>query len=235
MTWDAKAPMGNESAKIKWEIVPYTRGLGIDIGCGPRKLFPHWIGVDSFKDSELFGVQYSSDVLKADASDLAVFASKSMDFVFSSHLLEHVEPEDVVKTLKEWWRLLKEGGYMTMYLPDEDEYPKMGEPEANPDHKWNVNRDKVIEYMRAIKGWDLIDYQKRNQKDEYSLYFVFKKVGEGQHFSYQNKKERPPKTAAVVRYGAYGDLLQCSTVLAGLKKQGYHVTLFCSPPGSDIM
>ena len=47
MTWDIKTSEGNEAEKIKWELVPYTRGLGLDIGCGPCKAFPHFIGVDN--------------------------------------------------------------------------------------------------------------------------------------------------------------------------------------------
>jgi ADP-heptose:LPS heptosyltransferase len=38
----------------------------------------------------------------------------------------------------------------------------------------------------------------------------------------------------VVRYGAIGDLLQASSVFSGLKAQGYHVTLYTSPP-QDIV
>ena len=52
-------------------------------------------------------------------------------------------------------------------------------------------------------------------------------------FSYKNAK--PAKTACVVRYGAFGDLMQASSVWAALKRQGYHVTLFTSPPGSDVI
>jgi ADP-heptose:LPS heptosyltransferase len=87
--------------------------------------------------------------------------------------------------------------------------------------------------MRSIQGWDLVDFQKRNEGREYSLYFVFKKVKQGQYFSFS--KPKPTKTAAIVRYGAFGDILQTSSVVAGLKKQGYHVTVYCSPPGSDVI
>ena len=233
MTWDIKGKQGNEAFKIRWEIVQYTRGRCLDIGCGPGKTYPHWVGVDNCADETLFGMKCNPDIRIEDAGDLSVFQARSMDNVFSSHLLEHIEPERVSAVLKEWWRVLKEGGHLTLYLPDEDEYPKVGENGANPDHKWNVNRDRVIEYMRAIKGWDLIDFQKRNADDEYSLLFVFKKIGDGHHFSHQ--KPKPPKTVGVVRYGAFGDLLQTSSVLAGLKKQGYHVTLYCSPPGCDVL
>lgn len=233
MTWKITDPMGNEARKIAWEVVKYTRGKGLDIGCGPKKTFPHWIGLDNCKDTQLFGIQMEPDIRIEDCADLSLFTSKSMDFVFSSHLLEHIEYAKVPAVLKEWWRVLKDGGHLTLYLPDEDEYPKIGEEGANLDHQWNVSKDRVIDAMRLINGWDLIDYQKRNQEQEYSLYFVFKKVGNGQYFSYD--KPKPTKTAAVVRYGAYGDVLQTSSVVKGLKKQGYHVTLFCSPPGSDVL
>jgi ADP-heptose:LPS heptosyltransferase len=52
-------------------------------------------------------------------------------------------------------------------------------------------------------------------------------------FSYKNPK--PAKTACVVRYGAFGDLMQASSVWAALKQQGYHVTLFTSMPGADVI
>ena len=52
-------------------------------------------------------------------------------------------------------------------------------------------------------------------------------------FSYRDPK--PEKTVLVCRFGAFGDLMQASSVFAGLKKQGYHVTLMCSRPGVDVV
>ncbi len=235
MVWRADDPQGNESAKIRWEIVKYTRGRGLDLGCGPVKQFPHWIGVDNRKDSALYHIPITPDVVVDDAAHLDIFATLAMDFCFSSHLLEHIEYEAVPAALKEWMRVIHFRGYLILYLPDEDQYPKIGEKDANPDHKWNVNYDRVIEAMRASgTSWDLIDFQRRSEDNEYSLYFVFQKVGSGQHFSWQ-KKKRPEKTCAVVRYGAIGDLIQVSSVVAGLKKQGYHITLYSSPPGNAVI
>jgi ADP-heptose:LPS heptosyltransferase len=48
---------------------------------------------------------------------------------------------------------------------------------------------------------------------------------------YSWKAPKPEKTAAVIRYGAFGDLLQTASVLPGLMRQGYHVTFFCTPRG----
>ena len=43
------------------------------------------------------------------------------------------------------------------------------------------------------------------------------------------------KSCLVIRYGAIGDMLQCSMVLPELKRQGYHVTMNCHPVGYDIL
>ena len=97
--------------------------------------------------------------------------------VFSSHLLEHIPYENVPKTLSEWMRVLKTGGHLSLYVPDEEEYPKMGTEHANPDHKWDVNYAKVVAAMEKVPyDWDLIDFQRRDQADEYSLFFVFLKL-----------------------------------------------------------
>ena len=175
--WRKLDPYIPEAAKIRWDTVEFTRGLGYDIGCGSEKVWPHAIGIDNRKDTGLFNIQMNPDLTVPDASDLSrLIVSGQADWVFSSHLLEHIEFENVPKALKEWWRLLRSGGYLTLYLPDEDEYPKVGEDGANPDHKWNVNYDKIIEAMKPLGSWDLVEFQKRNQDNEYSLFFVFKKV-----------------------------------------------------------
>ena len=41
--------------------------------------------------------------------------------------------------------------------------------------------------------------------------------------------------AAVIRYGAYGDIAQAMSVVYALKEQGFHVTLFASYPASEII
>ena len=124
MVWKIDAPAGNEAAKIKWEIVPYTRGKGLDLGCGPYKAFPHFRGIDSNVDAQLFGIQATSaDFIIPTCEVLDDFASQSQDFIFSSHLLEHIAKWKA--SLKEWWRVLKPGGHLVLYLPDKGEYPKV--------------------------------------------------------------------------------------------------------------
>lgn len=52
-------------------------------------------------------------------------------------------------------------------------------------------------------------------------------------FSWKNPK--PEKTAAVIRYGAWGDMLQSMSILPGLKREGYDITVFCTPRGVEVI
>ena len=235
MVWDIKAPYKAESRKIVWHVAPYLKGRGLDIGAGDFKVLPHVISVDNMHHAQ-FGFNVRPDILVQSADKLDMFAFESMDFVYSSHLLEHMENPE--KALKEWWYRVKPGGYMILYLPHEDLYPKVGEEGANPDHKHDLNEDKVIRWMYRIGFWDLEVCEKRNQDDEYSFLMVFRKIPRKTRrddYPMSYLKPKPAKTACVVRYGAFGDLMMASSVWAGLKQQGYHVTVFASPPGSDVI
>jgi predicted SAM-dependent methyltransferase/ADP-heptose:LPS heptosyltransferase len=217
--------------------VKWTRGRGLDIGAGLHRTFPHFITVDNNADVQLFGHPMPRpDILVEDGGKLEMVASESMDFVFSSHMLEHVEEDKLVKTLKEWYRVVKPNGYLVLYLPDADEYPKVGEEGANPDHKWNVHYNRVMELANhAFKNFDLMDFQKRNADQEYSLYFVFQKTLEKPKAWYHDRPRTIGKTCGFVRYGAYGDLMQASSVLAALKAEGYTITLYTADPGWEVV
>jgi ADP-heptose:LPS heptosyltransferase/predicted SAM-dependent methyltransferase len=228
MTWDITAPYKAESKKICWEVAPYLRGRGLDVGAGDFKVLPHAISVDNFNHAQ-FGFQMRPDI-RAEADDLSVFGDQSMDFVYSSHTLEHVV--DTAKALREWHRVTKMGGYIVLYLPHKDYYPNIGVNGSNPDHKHDFLPEEVIGMMPA--GWDLIDLQERNGCDEYSFLLVFKRL-QGNKRVRSYLAPAPVKTACVVRYGAFGDLMQSGSVWAGLKAQGYHVTVFSSLPGASVI
>ena len=227
MTWRKEAPQGSESAKVRWEVVPYTRGLVLDIGCGPHKGFSHWIGIDNRNDTRMFGIEMNPDLTVPDATKLPMLASCAYDSVFSSHLLEHVE--DYKAALREWWRLVKPGGYLVLYLPHKSFYPNIGTDGANPDHKHDFLPSDIVEEMREIGGWDLVENQERNEDDEYSFLQVFLKYADAKLHRFSHAKPKPAKTCGIVRFGAWGDVIQASSILPALKEQGYHVTLMTVP------
>ncbi len=233
MTWNAADPQGQEADKVKYELIPYTRGIVLDLGCGPRKAFPHFLGVDSCKDTELFGIPIRPDLKVEDCADLSnTIEDASVDGVFSSHLLEHIV--DYKAALKDWWRCLKVGGYLTLYLPHKDLYPNVGTAGANPDHKHDFVPQDIIDAMADLGGWDLVVNEERNERREYSFLLVFQKCKHDMHLQ-SCQLPKPSKTACVVRFGGFGDVLQAANVLPTLKDQGYHVTVMCTPKGKDVI
>jgi len=120
MVWRIDDPQGAESKKIVWEVAPYLRGRGLDLGAGTFKVLPHVISVDNGDHANVFGHQIRPDLV-CDCAKLDIIASQTMDFVFSSHLLEHIE--DYKSALRDWWRVIKQGGNLVLYLPHKLFYP----------------------------------------------------------------------------------------------------------------
>jgi SAM-dependent methyltransferase len=107
----------------------YFRGEGIDIGGGPD---PLWLYRELFIG---MGEVRVWDLEQGDAQFMAGVADASVDFVHSSHCLEHLV--DPAQGLANWFRILKPGGHLILLVPDEDLYEQGRFPSTwNDDHKW---------------------------------------------------------------------------------------------------
>lgn len=113
----------NESSKnkkhfgeLEWSVL---KGKGIDIGCGPDPVTP---------DVRKF------DVDDGDANEITKYVHDTFDYVYASHCLEHMyKPREA---LLEWWKLVKPGGHLFFFVPDEDLYEQGVFPsQFNSDHK----------------------------------------------------------------------------------------------------
>jgi predicted SAM-dependent methyltransferase len=234
MVWNVHTSNGYESAKIRFEVLPYLAHGGLDLGCGALKVWPHMIGVDNGMDELLFGSTVRADVNVASAAKLPLFASESVHAVYSSHLLEHIE--NWTEALSEWWRLVKVGGYLVLYLPHRDLYPRIGEPGANPDHKHDFCNQDILEYMRlAHRDWALVENQVRGDGDEYSFLQVYRKEPEGAGQSGPWANPKPKKTAGIVRLGGNGDALWAGALASRLAQDGYSVSVYCAENGEQVL
>lgn len=233
MVWRADDPQGGESLKIRFDVVPFVGGSNLDLGCGASKVWPNFVGVDNGKDSDLFGIEMKPDIVVQSCEKLPLFADAVIDCVFSSHLLEHID--DHKAALKEWWRLVKVGGYLCLYLPHRDLYPNIGQPGANRDHKHDfANEDIVAAMTEVATGWDLVVNETRDQLQEYSFFQVYKKVsGSEQLQSYLAPK--PEKRVGIVRPGAHGDAFWGGALAKAFKDEGYEVTVYTGPVGRDML
>lgn len=89
-------------------------GEGIDIGGGDDGLGKYKSYFPLMKNCRNW------DVEDGDGQFMEGVADESLDFVHSSHCLEHLHDPHIAFT--NWLRILKPGGYMVITVPDEDMY-----------------------------------------------------------------------------------------------------------------
>jgi predicted SAM-dependent methyltransferase len=80
----------------------------LHIGCGDV-IFPSWTNID--RESKVADVNI-------DVRQGLPFESDSVDFIFSEHFIEHLEPMDAVAFFQETKRVLRSGGVMRTAMPD---------------------------------------------------------------------------------------------------------------------
>lgn len=131
-------------------VAKYFRGDGVDIGGKPDPLFIY---------AELFPLISSVrtwDLEDGDAQLMAGVADNSLDFVHSSHCLEHLH--DPHHGLRNWLRIIRPGGHLVVTVPDEDLYEQGTFPSTfNRDHKWTFTIFKPSSWSeRSISVFELL-------------------------------------------------------------------------------
>lgn len=89
-------------------------------GCGmpsPNKLHPIFRGQDWHEIRMDIDPAVKPDVI-ADMTSLSRFGDCSVDAVWSSHNLEHLHDHEVPRCLGEFYRVLKNNGFVLVTLPD---------------------------------------------------------------------------------------------------------------------
>ena len=109
----------------------------VNIGCGKTAL-PGWVNYDSsifmilsrhkLVQRVLFGFkllskqQYETswppNIIRRDVRKGIPLLNETVDFVYSSHFLEHLNHEEASKLIKDCYRVLKAGGWIRLVCPD---------------------------------------------------------------------------------------------------------------------
>ncbi len=120
MDYTGETAKSHERRQKEGFFEKYCKGEGLDIGYGADIIVPGCSGWD---------------LQNGDAQLLEGVEDESFDFVYSSHCLEHVC--DVRVALKNWFRVVRPGGYLIVAIPHRDLYEKkLTLPSRwNADHK----------------------------------------------------------------------------------------------------
>lgn len=222
MTWTAETSKGNEASKCRHRVLPFLRGTGVDLGCGPDKIHHKAIGVDKGIGA---GICHSVETLP-------MFGDGALDYVFSSHCLEDLP--DTKTILCEWWRVLKVGGYMVLYLPHKDLYPNIGQPGANPAHVHDFVPEDILQICRKNFACRLIRNDTHAEENEYSFEIILqKKAGKpGMEMALQTT---PENSCMIIRYGAFGDAVQVTPIIRRIKEEGFFIVVQTSFRGAQIL
>jgi hypothetical protein len=162
------------------------------------------VGVDKNPGTTQRGPNLIHDITKLD-----IFGEKSQDFIFSSYTLN--ELPDIPAVLKEWWRLLKDNGYLILYLPVTETFT----PKA------------VVDAMMPLRPWQFVEARTNGA----SMFHVYRKCD----LPTELGQPAPEKICAVVKLGAHGDALWASSVFPGMKEQGFHTILYTQSTGETVL
>jgi SAM-dependent methyltransferase len=146
--------VGGATAAIFREALKFCHGQGIDVGAGLWPL-PGATPVDIWRGPGM-------------GTNLSDFEDASLDYVFSSHCLEHIE--NWQEALYEWVEKLRPGGIIFLYLPHPDcalWHP--GSPFVGDGHKWIPTPGIIKKTLRDTKC-DIIEFD--DGPDSMSSFYI---------------------------------------------------------------
>jgi SAM-dependent methyltransferase len=133
---------GNAASFILETAQRYCRGRGIDVGANAWP-FPGAVPIENEPHQN--------------AHRLDAFADGSLDYVFSSHCLEHLDRWE--EALDLWIRKLRPGGVLFLYLPHESmKLWNPGAPWVMNGHRWQPTLEILLPFLEG-RGLEILDYE----------------------------------------------------------------------------
>lgn len=141
---------GSETSRIRPIVLPYCTRKGLDIGA---------VGGIGFQNKWECGIKEDSVVVDlhptrppsivSDARKLESIKDNEYSYVYSSHMLEDLLDSEITPTLNEWFRVLKNNGYLIIYCPVQRVYKRHCEITNQC-----LNRDHKVEHfsLRYVKN-----------------------------------------------------------------------------------
>jgi predicted SAM-dependent methyltransferase len=168
------AAYASETSKCRERLARFCDGYGLDRGFGGDPITPHAIRVDMPTPYAFTG--HAPVQLGGDATRLKWFQDGTLDFVYSSHLLEDFE--DTAAVLEEWLRVIRPGGHLILFCPDEQVYRKHCAATGQPYNTHHLHSDFSLAKVKSIlQGMGQCEFPHENQLvDIYSWELVCRKA-----------------------------------------------------------
>jgi SAM-dependent methyltransferase len=112
---------GSETAKYRHLTAPFCVGAGVDVASQGDVVVPWAISFDLPVEEFLAysgGQPPKGPIHLRGHADKLPFESHSLDFVYSSHLLEDYVQEDRWRVVAEWARVVRPGGHVVILVPE---------------------------------------------------------------------------------------------------------------------
>lgn len=170
----------NETPKYKHLVEQYCQGCGVDIGSQGAVVVPWAISFDLPKREFLHYSGGQPPVgpihLRGDCRRLP-FESDSLDWAYSSHVIEDFPLSQWLKLVGEWARVVRPGGYLIILAPEKalwDQYVARGGcPNCAHRHEPRLGE---LSGLAAPLGLTLIEEKMTNcHPDDFTIMAVFKK------------------------------------------------------------
>jgi predicted SAM-dependent methyltransferase len=162
--------------------------IKVNIGCGWRDFGPDWVHVDGGDYDHL---DYQTDALH----NLNFFQNSTVDLIYSSHVIDYYDQEEIKSVLKEWRRVLKPGGILRVAVPDFEVlsylystkqvklcqiigplYGKMKMQNKNIFHKTVYNFESLKSVLESAKFYNISRYNWRETEhrkyDDHSQAYI---------------------------------------------------------------
>jgi predicted SAM-dependent methyltransferase len=162
-------------AKTKVTKEKQIEVIAVDLGCGQNKATAQFfeenlqitptkvIGVDIAKCE---GVDKIHDLTKFPYP----FKDESIDAIFSSHFIEHLDGIERMQFFNECYRILKPGGKMRHLHP----YYKSVRAVQDPTHKWPpISENSYFYWDKKWREMNKLDHYPINCDFEFNIYYIW--------------------------------------------------------------
>lgn len=152
----------------------------LDLGCGDSKITPQMaveqalINEEDKNHLKIIGIdlhKVPSVDLKFDLTKFPYpFKAGSVDAIFSSHFLEHLDGEQRIKFFNEAYRILKPDGKMRLIHP----YYKSARAVQDPTHKWPpICEQSYMYWSKAFRETNKLGHYLGDCNFEYNMFYTF--------------------------------------------------------------